>query len=137
MAEHAVGDGSDDADVFAHSDWLDTAALDRLADDTSSDLVPQMAKILICELHGHAAEIDAAAKSLNIPALAKTSHLVKSSAATFGLSRVQATAEILNAACKAENRDDVRRMAADLLSQIDPSIKALGRRCGIDGITGT
>ncbi len=132
VAEYAADDRSNDARVDEHGDWLDTAALSRLAGDTSVALVPKMAKLLISELRRHASIIDAAAKTEDVPLLARASHVMKSSAATFGLGRVQTAAERLNAACKAEDPGPVQVLAAHLLTQIDPSVRALEQTCEID-----
>ncbi len=128
---HAV-DGSKDAGLVAHGDWVDTAALGRLVDDTSIDVLPKIAKIMVSELHRHAANISIAAKAEDIPSLALASHVVKSSAASFGLDRLKTAAEQLNAACKTENLHHVQFLAAHLLTQIQPSIQALEQTCGID-----
>ena len=132
MTEQAV-DGSTDAGAIANDEWLDTAALSRLVDDTSIDVLPKMAKIMVSELHRHAEKISIAAKTEDLPALALASHVVKSSAASFGLGRIQTAAEQLNAACKTENLGQVQILATHLLTQIQPSIQALERTCGING----
>lgn len=108
-------------------DWLDTAALARLADDTAADLVPGMIDIFVDELRDQATAIRAASNSSDLPSLARESHVIKSSAATFGLPRVAHSAHRLNTACTAKNRDAALMLAEDLLANIDPSIRALAK----------
>ncbi|MDH3510406.1 MAG: Hpt domain-containing protein [Gammaproteobacteria bacterium] len=113
--------------------WLDKAALERLADDTAIDLMPQLVDIFVSELRGQAAMIEAAAKAVDLSSLARESHVMKSSAGTFGLPRATRLAEQLNAASKANDADEALVVAARLLATIDPSIQALLQTYGLEG----
>lgn len=105
--------------------WLDMNALRRLADETSPELVPRMVGIFIDELCERAATIDEAARGSDIASLERESHVLKSSAALFGVPRVRAAAEQLNAACKAKEMSRMLELVDSLLYQIRTSVVAL------------
>lgn len=122
-----------DGRLATAENWLDLAALKRLAADTSKDLVPRMVDIFIEELHEQAAMIKAAASTSDIPVIERASHIMKSSASTFGVYRVRSGAEQLNVACKADDSAGAMKLVDRLLSDITPSINALQDNYGLSG----
>ncbi len=110
---------------------LDLRALRKLADDTAAELVPRMVGIFIDELREQAATIAVAAQATDMESLQRESHVMKGSAALFGASRVRASAEQLNAACKAGNATLALSLIDALLADIPPSIRALQANYGL------
>lgn len=115
--------------------WVDPDAIDRLIEDTSNDLLPQMARIFVEELREQVAMMTSAVEESDIALLERESHVMKSSAAIFGLHRVRASAERLNLACRGDDPLDVVKLVDALLEDISPSISALQQRAGISDET--
>jgi HPt (histidine-containing phosphotransfer) domain-containing protein len=111
--------------------WVDADAIERLIEDTSIDLLPNMVGIFIDELREQVETLETAADESDIAMLERESHVMKSSAAIFGLRRVRDSAERLNIACRSDEPESALPLVPLLVREISPSIEALQRRAGL------
>lgn len=112
-------------------DWVDEDSIERLVEDTSVDLLPQMVGIFIDEIREQVELIEAAAAKSDIGLIERESHVMKSSAAIFGLPRVRESAEKLNIACRSDDPESGLALVPVLVREISPSIRALRERAGL------
>ncbi|MFO0333424.1 MAG: ATP-binding protein [Pseudomonadota bacterium] len=114
------------------SGLLDVAALDRLALDVGHERLPEMVRIFVRELAKRERRVRSARGHSDLEALARESHALKSSAATFGAARLRAVAERLNEAARDRRTGAALAAADELLAVATPSVAALARRFRID-----
>jgi HPt (histidine-containing phosphotransfer) domain-containing protein len=129
----ADGKAAARADNAASSsaEWLDGGSIERLIEDTSVDLFPRMVGIFVNELGEQVETLETAAARSDIALLERESHVMKSSAAIFGLRRVRESAERLNIACRSDEPESALPLVPVLVGEISPSIVALRERAGL------
>lgn len=113
------------------TEWVDGDSIERLIEDTSVDLLPRMVGIFIDELSEQVETIETAAADSDIALIERESHVMKSSAAIFGLRRVHESAERLNIACRSDEPESALPLVPVLVGEISPSIVALRERAGL------
>lgn len=111
--------------------WFDSDTLDRLARDTSDDMMQQMVEVFVEELRQQAQVTAAAVKDSDIQSLKTVSHIMKNSAQTFGAQRVSNLAVELNSACRKHDTEYALELAERLLNEITPSIWAFEEAYGL------
>ncbi len=111
-------------------DVLDVLALQRLADETSPDLMPQLLATFVDELADQTKIVASALRKEDLGVLERESHIIISSAALFGTPRLQAAAELTNATCRAGDSQRALELGAVLLTEIATSSQSLNKYCG-------
>jgi len=122
--------GADNASASS-AEWVDADSIERLIEDTSLDLLPRMVGIFIDELGEQVETIETASAESDIALLERESHVMKSSAAIFGLLRVRESAERLNIACRSDEPENALPLVPVLVGEITLSIVALRERAGL------
>lgn len=104
---------------------LETGALRRLAQEVGQDRLPRMVRIFCEELERRAALVQQALDAADLAVLARESHVLKGSAATFGAHELQRHAASLNDACRREAGDEAMAGGRQLLVVVPRTLQAL------------
>ena len=106
---------------------IDSDAIRQLVNDTSNEVLPQLISAFVTEIRGRAATLSSAIVSQEMPILAQESHVIKSSAGTFGATQVCHLATDLNQACKDERETAAVGIATELVHEIELSTQVYSR----------
>ena len=104
---------------------LDRDALARLAKGTVGVPLATLLRVFIEELRERVQALTQAAGAMDLAAMGRESHTLKSSAATFGVGRVACFATELNRACKSNNQARALELVDALTVETEPAIAAL------------
>ena len=104
---------------------LDTGALRRLAQEVGEERLPRMVRIFCEELERRTALVGEALGREDLSVLARESHVLKGSAATFGAHELQRHAARLNDACRQEARREALESGGLLLAAVPRTLQAL------------
>jgi two-component system phosphorelay protein LuxU len=104
---------------------LDRKALLQLAEDTSAATALRLIDVFIKELRSRAGQIADCHDRSDVDGLASQAHALKSSAATYGAAAIRAQALHLDNACRKSDQTSAMAAAQELLSAVEPTIKAL------------
>ncbi len=104
---------------------LETGALRRLAQEVGQDRLPRMVRIFCEELERRAALVQQALDTADLAVLARESHVLKGSAATFGAHELQRHAASVNEACRRDAGAEAVASARQLLVAVPGTLQAL------------
>jgi len=116
--------GADNAELLS-DEHLDRDALTRLAKDTAGVPMENMLQVFIGELRERVQVLTQAAGAMDIAAMGRESHALKSSAATFGVRLVASIAAELNRACRMKAPVRAMELLDSLTAETEPAIAAL------------
>jgi len=107
---------------------IDESVLQQLANDTSEKLIPEMVMIFINELNKRLKKLQLASEQKIIADIASEVHALKSSSGTYGASKLQSIATMIDSACKQNDHDKAFLLSKSLLDIIPETITAFSNK---------
>lgn len=107
--------------------FVDREVLEKLAQDTRPEMVPELAGIFIEDARQRLKRIQEACQSSDIDSLKQETHALGSSAGSFGLMRLHRLARLTEHKCHETPAEEALTAAGQLLSLAPKSLKALER----------
>lgn len=102
------------ADRFFQFPLLDPAELERLAEETSPEVVPAVVDEYLAEMQRRLVEVLAIMQSRDVDALQKMTHAIAGASASAGARRLREAAKRIELDCMADKGDEAFGLANDL-----------------------
>jgi len=114
---------SKESDITGNRPLLENKILQKLALDTSTELVPEMVNIFIQELSDCYTKLQDALQKQNMELISTEAHTLKSTSGTYGALRLQATALSIDSYANANDISQVLNLTPRLLQLIEETIR--------------